>query len=434
MSAASAYHPSIHVAGLGVSATVKINEEVRTKRLAGEAVYHLGFGESPFPVPRRIREALTAGAGLNSYPPTLGLPELRERALGYFPARLGFDASQMDVMVGPGSKDLIFAAQLAIDGDLLLPVPSWVSYAPQAQLVGTRTIRIPTVASNHHALTGALISETVEQARARGLKPRKMILNSPNNPTGLGFQDHDLKEIAETARELGLVIISDEIYALISHGEQQQSLAGHYPEGTIVTTGLSKHLSLGGYRVGFAFVPKALDGLIGGLAAVASETWTAVSHPVQHAAITALEEHEDIEAHIALCTKAHGLATNYMRGALIAAGLDYPPLAGAFYLYPDFSRYRDKLKLAYGIKTSDDLAADLLGRLNVVTLPGTSFGEAPEVLTLRLAITDYDGGKALEYLGSHGDAGPEEFVAAACPRVAKAAKLIAEYLKGAGAN
>lgn len=421
------YRPSAMVSGMPVSATLRINEEVAERRAAGEVIYHMGFGESPFPVPPRITRALSDNAGFNGYPPTLGVPALRQAAKDYFSRRLGFSGEQMDVIVGPGSKDLIFAAQIAIEGDLLLPTPSWVSYAPQAQLAGTQAIRIPTQASNHHKLTGAMIAETVKRARADGQNPRKLILNYPNNPTGLGFDAHDLKDIAETCRDEGLIVISDEIYSLVSHGTPHQSIAALYPEGTIVTTGLSKHLSLGGYRVGFAFVPQALDGLLQAMAAVASETWSCVSNPIQRASVTALEEHADIEEFIVLCTRAHGLASNYVRDQLIKTGIDYLPLAGAFYLYPDFSRFADQLQRAYGVSTSEELALDLLSRAAVATLPGRDFGEADDVLTLRLAITDYDGAAALEFLRQEPECDQAKFVEAACPRVAKATEILGRY-------
>jgi aspartate/methionine/tyrosine aminotransferase len=419
------------ISGMPVSATLRINEEVARRRAAGEEICHMGFGESPFPVHPRIIQALRDNAGFNQYSPTLGDPDLRRAALAYFPKRLGFSGEQMDVLVGPGSKDVIFAAQLAIEGDLLLPTPSWVSYAPQARLAGNQAIRIPTRASNHHKLTGAMITETVEKARASGLNPRKLILNYPNNPTGLGLEPRDLEDIAETCREAGLIVISDEIYSLVSHGAPHQSIAALYPEGTIVTTGLSKHLSLGGYRVGLAFVPDALDGLLQGMAVVASETWSCVSNPIQRASITALEEHDDIEEFIALCTRAHGMASNYMRDELIKTGIEYLPLAGAFYLYPDFSRFADRLRRDYGVSTSTGLALDLLARVAVATLPGRDFGEEEDVLTLRLAITDYDGTAALDFLRREPDGDPVKFVETACPRVAKAAEILNGYFAGA---
>jgi aspartate/methionine/tyrosine aminotransferase len=413
------------------SSTLRINEDVASRRAEGETIYHMGFGESPFPVPPRIAKALGDAAGSNRYPPTLGLTDLRHKALSYFSNRLGFVADGMTAMVGPGSKDLIFAAQLAIAGDVMLPTPSWVSYAPQARLAGTTAIKIPTQAGNHHAVTGELLQQTISQARAKGLNPRKIILNYPNNPTGLGISQKDLQDIAEVCRDAGVIVISDEIYSLIAHGGSHKSIAGFYPEGTIVTTGLSKHLSLGGYRIGFAFIPDALGGLMAAMRAIASETWSCVSHPVQYAAIAAVEEHGDIEAHIAMCTRIHGLVTNYVRDCIIAAGIEYPPLAGGFYLYPDFTPLATQLAATYGVGSSTDLAADLLSRVALATLPGTDFGDADNVLALRLAVTDYDGAQALELLTSSPDMDPEQFVAAACPRIARACAILTGYFEEA---
>lgn len=422
------YAPSALVSGMPVSATLKINEEVAARRAAGETIYHMGFGESPFPVHPRIAQALSDNAGFNGYPPTLGFPDLTDAALAYFPKRLAFSDQEIDVIVGPGSKDLIFAAQIAIDGDILLPTPSWVSYAPQARLTGNRAIRIPTQASNHHKLTGAMIVQTVERARTEGMNPRKLVLNYPNNPTGLGLDRDDLEDIAEACRQTGLIVISDEIYSLISHGGPHQSIAAFYPEGTIVTTGLSKHLSLGGYRVGFAFVPRALDGLLQAMAAVASETWSGVSNPIQRASIEALKEHSDVEDFISRCTKIHCMTSNYVRDELIKAGIDYPPLAGAFYLYPDFSGFADRLETAYGVTTNEELAMDLLSRVSVATLPGREFGELDNILTLRLAITDYDGAEALGLLQQEPKIDQKKFVEEACPRVAEASAILGRYL------
>lgn len=415
------------VDGMPESSTLRINEDVASRRALGETIYHMGFGESPFPVPARIARALSDAAGSNRYPPTLGLTDLRHKALSYFSSRLGFAADGMATMVGPGSKDLIFAAQLAIEGDVMLPTPSWVSYAPQARLAGTTAIKIPTRAGNHHRVTGELLQQTISQARAEGLNPRKIILNYPNNPTGLGIAPEDLQDIADVCRDAGVIVISDEIYSLIAHGGPHKSIAGFYPEGTIVTTGLSKHLSLGGYRIGFAFIPVALEGLMEAMRAIASETWSCVSHPVQYAAIAAVEEHGDIEAHIALCTRIHGLVTNYVRDRIIAAGIDYPPLAGGFYLYPDFTPLAPHLAATYGVKSSTDLSTDLLSRAALATLPGTDFGDVDQVLTLRLAVTDYDGAQALELLTSNPDMDRDQFVEAACPRIVHACTILTNY-------
>ncbi len=423
---------SRQVDGMPVSATLRMNEIVADRRLEGETVFHMGFGESPFPVPERITQALSDAAYANKYPPTLGLSDLRQKALTYFAGKLGFKADRFQTMVAPGSKDVIFASQIAIDGDILLPTPSWVTYAPQAQLCGTKAIRLPTQSSDHHRITGALIKSTIEQARSDGFRPKKLLLNYPNNPTGLGISKEDLQDIAAVCREAGIIVISDEIYSLVSHNEPHQSIAGYYPEGTIVTTGLSKHLSLGGYRIGF--VPEALNGLLQAMGAVASETWSCVSHPIQLAAIVAVEEHQDVEEHIDLCTTAHGLITNYVRDRIVKIGIEYPPLVGSFYLYPDFTPFVAELANAYGVRSCKDLAHDLLTRASVASLPASDFGDEDYVLALRLSTTDYDGAEALAYIRSNPEASAEELVANACPRVAGACDAIGSYITAAVDN
>lgn len=162
--------------------------------------------------------------------------------------------------------------------------------------------------------------------------------------------------------------------------------------------------------------------------AIASETWSCVSHPVQYAAIAAVEGHDDIETHIARCTMVHGIVANYVRNRLVAAGIDYPPLAGGFYLYPDFTPFAAQIAAAYGVRTSNDLSADLLSRGALATLPGTDFGDADRVLSLRLAITDYDGAEALELLTSRPDVNEKHFVEMACPRIVGACDSLVQYL------
>jgi aspartate aminotransferase len=427
MSAQLQKHLNPKISSLPKSSTLRINEDVKDRRSKGLPVYHMGFGESPYPVPEIIKNALSEHSNLNSYPPVLGLPELRKKTLLYFSKKLGFKSEGMDCIVGPGSKDILLAAQFAIEGDVLLPTPSWVSYAPQAMIAGTKAYRIPTTSRNHHALSGGLLEETIKAARKEGLNPRKIILNYPNNPTGLGFDKETLIEIADVCRANEIIIISDEIYALVSHGMAHETIAKYYPEGTIITTGLSKHLSLGGYRIGFGFVPKRIEGLLSSMAAFASETWSCVSHPIQQTAIKCVENIPEIEDHIKLCTKAHGLTSNYVRDGLIKMGVDYPPLSGAFYMFPDFSKYGAYVKTNYGVKTSQDLAMNLWTRENLASLPGTDFGDNPETLSLRLAVPDYNGKDVLDYVLQNPEATSQNLVESVCPNLVKSINILTRY-------
>ena len=118
------------------SPTLRINETVISKWRAGETVYHLGFGESRFPVHPLLLAALNEHAKAKSYLPSRGLPQLLDAVAAYYTRHLGIDFDAGQVVIGPGSKALIYAIQMAVGAELYLPTPSWVSYAPQARMLG----------------------------------------------------------------------------------------------------------------------------------------------------------------------------------------------------------------------------------------------------------------------------------------------------------
>jgi len=406
---------------LSASPTLAMNERVQEKRAEGETVYHLGFGESPFPVHARIAERVATYIQKNAYLPALGLPELRRAASAYFSTRLGLEDFPHYLMVGPGSKELIFDVQLAVEGDLLFPVPSWVSYIPQTLITRDSVIKIDTDAAQNYRLGPDKLEAAISDARARGLNPTKLILNYPNNPTGFSYGPHELRALAGVCRRHHILVISDEIYGLVSYRAPHQSIARYYPEGTVVTTGLSKHLSLGGYRLGMALVPSHLKRLIEVLRSIASETFSAVSAPIQFGVMAAFEHGHEVEEYIRECTDIHRIVTRYTWRRIRELGISCGEPEGAFYLYPDFSQFSDNLNSRYGVTTSEELAEQLLRIASVATLPGTAFGDQPSRLRLRISTVDYNGGDALElrraYPKDLRDVDERAFVERACPRM-----------------
>ena len=291
------------VESIPLSPTLWANELVWAKRASGETVYHMGFGESPFPVPERLQKALGAAAGRKEYIQSAGLPELLKAVREYYRPFLGDYVDACDVIVAPGSKLILYALQVAIKGDLLMPVPSWVSYEPQAKLIGTAVVKVPTTLDDAgYHLSPEDLKNAIHKAREEGKNPTKIILNYPNNPTGLTIPEEELPGIAKVCQDEGVLIISDEIYGRVSFDRDYSSIAPHAPENTAVTTGLSKHLSLGGWRLGVGFIPKGVEGLQGALCRFISETWSCVPAPVQVAAIEAYKGYEDIEKHIDDCS------------------------------------------------------------------------------------------------------------------------------------
>ncbi len=391
--------------GLTLSSTLFINEEVTRLWQAGENVFHLGFGESRFAVHPKLQAALVQQAHSKSYLPALGLPSLREKVARYYSAKLSLDVSPKQVIIGPGSKALIYALQMALDADLFLPSPSWVSYAPQAHLLNKAFSYIPSrVAENYRFDLDAFDAMVQGSDKAQKL----LIINSPNNPTGQMLDEVFLQELAAYCRQENVLVISDEIYFLIRHGDiDHVSIAKYYPEGSFILGGLSKHLSLGGWRLGIAIIPDDESGerLTGAVQTIASETWSSVSSPVQHAALTAYSGDSDIEAYITQCSAIHGIRTRYLYHQLRALGVTCTYPQGAFYLAANFDKWaaglRDK-----GIHTSVELAKVLLARHHIATLATDAFGIPKETFSLRLACsyidmeTDADSDRLLALHGS----------------------------------
>ena len=123
------------------SATLAINENCRQLIREGKEVFKLGLGQSPFPVPEEVAEALRKNAHQKDYLPVKGLMELRESIARFNLKMHKVDDHPEDIIIGPGSKELIFILQLTYYGDLIIPTPSWVSYAPQA-IIGRNKIQI----------------------------------------------------------------------------------------------------------------------------------------------------------------------------------------------------------------------------------------------------------------------------------------------------
>jgi len=382
-----------------LSPTLAANEKVQALRAAGRHVYHMGFGQAPFPVHPRLKEALAKYADQQQYLSVAGLPELCEAVLQHQQTLTGIDATQYDVIVGPGSKLILYALQMAIEGDIMLPVPSWVSYAPQAKLLGQSVVPVPTVdQDNTLKLTRENLEAAFVSARSEGMSPTKLLINFPGNPTGITITDADLQEITEFCLKHKVTLISDEIYGRLAFDGQYRTASSHYPSGAIVTTGLSKHLSLGGWRLGVGIIPKAMTGLHRKLVHIASETWSCVSTPVQYAAIEAYRLHDDVEQYIDQCRQIHQIVNTHIADKLRACGFTCPTPKGAFYTWPDFKKADSTLDFT----TSTQLADYLLNKHGIVSLPGNAFGESDDIMRLRLSGCDYDGAAALSLFNARG--------------------------------
>ncbi|MCP5118370.1 MAG: aminotransferase class I/II-fold pyridoxal phosphate-dependent enzyme [bacterium] len=417
---------NLNVRGLKPSATLAINEASNQLRREGRRVIKLGLGQSPFPVALPVVEALKANAYQKDYLPVKGLPELRQAVADYECRLHQIPRSAEDVLVGPGSKELMFLLQLVYYGDLLIPTPSWVSYAPQAQIIGRRVQWVPTLKSNGWRL---LPDELERLCTPDPDRPRIVILNYPNNPTGLSYAEDELKGLAEVARRFKVILLSDEIYGELHHRGEHVSIARYYPEGTIISSGLSKWCGAGGWRLGTFTFPRGLHWLQDAMAVVASETFTSTSAPIQYAAVCAFQGSSEIERYLHCARTILRALGKLSAKRLQAAGIDVHPPEGAFYLFPDFSPFAEKLH-ERGIQTSADFSARLLEETGVALLPGSDFGRPPEEFTARLAYVDFSG----SHCSTIAEAMPsdreldEHFLMLHCGNVLDGIDLIADWI------
>jgi len=402
---------NLYVRGMKPSATVAINERSDELRDEGRDIIKFGLGQSPFPVPDCVVRALQDHAHEKDYLPVKGLRGLRDAVADYHAGRHAIQGrSGDDVLVGPGSKELLFLLQLVFYGDLVIPAPAWVSYAPQARIIGRQVHMVPTNREGGWRLTPEALDRLCVEDEGR---PRILVINFPSNPTGLTFSATQLQDIASVARKHQLVVVSDEIYGEIHHDGAHVSLARFYPEGTILSSGLSKWCGAGGWRIGTFFFPPQMRWLLDAMATAASETYTSVCAPIQHASVRAYQGGPEIDGYLNATRRVLKALGGWCATRLQQAGVAVDIPDGAFYLFPDFEPLRPQLQ-ERGVHTAEDLCREILEATGVAVLPGTAFGRPIGELTIRLAYVDFDGKAAIAAADGTLD---EAWMREHCPRV-----------------
>ena len=363
------------------SATLVINEESNRLKKSGKKIYKFGFGQSPFPIPESIVSALKTNANKHTYLPMQGLEELRSAIADYLNKNNNNDFDKEDILVGPGTKELMFLTQIAFQGEVLLPAPSWVSYLPQALIAKNKVHWIQTTSNSNWFPTAEQLENKIKSIKNKNLL---LFINSPNNPSGTVCKN--LKEIAAVAKKNRLVVLSDEIYSQLTFDGNYKSISNFYPEGTIVSTGLSKWCGAGGWRLGFFAIPNQLKDLKNGLKTLCSESFTSVSAPIQYAAVEAYTA--DHSAYLETVKKILSFTGNYVYKNLKSNTINVIKPEGGFYLFPEFTNTK--------FSSSSAMCKDILNKTGVALLPGSDFGLDNNKMLARLSFTDFNGNSFLK--------------------------------------
>jgi len=305
-----------------------------------------------------------------------GLSELRDVVAKFISKKKNYNYLGTNVIIGPGSKELMFLLQILFEGEILLPAPSWVSYAPQAIIGGNKIKWIDTKSENNWFPTAKEIENVVKKDKE---KKYLLFLNSPNNPSGQLCTNLD--EISELTKKYKLYFLSDEIYSELTFEGNYKSISNYSPENTIISTGLSKWCGAGGWRLGYFILPNNLSKITNQLKVLASETFSSVSSPIQYAAIAAHEkDHSNFINHSKNILKSIG---NYVYKNLKSNTVLINKPQGGFYLLPEFINKK--------FSSSSDLCENILNDTGVALLPGSDFGFSKKKMLARLSFTDFDG-------------------------------------------
>jgi len=337
-------------------------------------VISLGIGEPDFTTPEAVCQAALADAqaGHTHYTSSQGDPELLEALAAYINETYGLALNPLNILVtagGMGGMIAFFQAVLDPGDEVLAPEPYFAPYLRNIEFAGGKMIPIPTRFEDKFRLG----IESVEQA----ISPRSkvLLLNSPNNPTGMVIPSSTLRELARLARENDLLVLSDEVYnRFVFHDRPHESIytLPEMAERTVVIDSFSKTFAMTGWRLGWAFGP---EWLINAMRVVAGYSTISACSVSQRAALAALRlDPNTIEGMIKTFGRRLDLVYQHLQHI---PGVKAHKPEGTFYLFPNIREV-----------TSDsrDFASKLLQKEQVVVFPGAAFGSSGEGC-IRLACT-----------------------------------------------
>jgi len=391
--------------------------------------YGFAFGQSPFPVPKLVQDALIKNVGKGEYAAVPGIPELRNAISKYNKHYFGMDVDPERIYVGPGTKELIFNLLEVLHGTVILPTPAWLGYLPQIRFLKKNYHMLPTRANKK-------FSPNDLRKLALRLQDRQkiLILNNPHNPTGLLYDRLELEEIADVCREQNITVISDEIYAQTTYDFSKfVSMGKIYPEGTFVTNGLSKSHAAGGYRLGYVIFPQHATDLKRQFKKILATEYTAVSTPIQHAAVAGFEISKEMDEYFDVTRSIHQIMGEYTYHILSAIdGVKTTKPNATFYLLADFNAFATDLQRA-NIMTSQKLSESLiLHPYHTAIVGGDSLVLERTDFSARIAYVDYDGSEVYQnFLENKPKTSSEklEFVKNNAPKVVAGLEVIDKFFE-----
>jgi len=374
-------HLSDRINNLPTSATLAMAAKARELREQGKDIIGLSLGEPDFNTPDFVKDAAIQAINdnYNSYTPVDGYVELKDAIITKFKRdnNLTYDRSQIVVSTGAKQSIANVAMVLLNKGDeCILPAPYWVSYSAIVELAEGVPVEVRAGVEQNFKITA-------DQLRAAITPKTKMILfSSPNNPSGSVFSKAELESFAEVLKDHpDIIVVSDEIYEHINYGSGHASMAaveGMY-DRTVTINGVSKAFAMTGWRVGYIGAPSWIARACNKMQGQITSGTNCIA---QRAVITALEAPvSKIQYMIDAFTERRKLILELL-SEIDGFVTDEPE--GAFYVFPDISKFFGREIKGHKIYNAEDFSLFLLEEALVATVTGDAFG-APNCIRLSYA-------------------------------------------------
>ncbi|KAK3760442.1 hypothetical protein RRG08_065168 [Elysia crispata] len=392
--------PDLIAQKYGGAQNLAFNERIKQLIREGSRIHHFGFGESPFPVIEVATEALKRHAHEKSYLNVQGLTELRKGICTFHQHydHVTFDPD--DVIVAPGSKQLILLLMTVFGGDILINSPAWTTYRSQAVLAGCSPLIVESREEDDWRITPEGVEKAISGVNSNRYK--LLVLCNPCNPSGACYTEEQLRDLVKTCRKHKVLVMSDEIYARIHFTGEHVCISKVYPEGGIVCSGMSKWAGAGGWRMGYHIYPKQLSLLRNLVTNASSHSYSCAPAPMQYAFAEAMQNVTACDEYILHVTRVMKCVSDYCVRELRSANVQVPEPQGGFYLFPKFEVIRTAL-IRRGITTGQAMCDVMLEECSVALLPGGPVHNRPcEEFTVRFCFVNFDGTAALAESRSQG--------------------------------
>ena len=372
------------------SVTLAVTAKAQAMRAEGVDVVSFSAGEPDFDTPAHIVEAAVKALwdGATRYTPVAGIPVLREAVARQSAGARGGSCEASEVIVTVGAKHALygfFQAVLDPGDEVVVPAPYWVSYPDQVLLAGGRPIIAETSAGDGWALTAEKLEEVA------GPRTRAVVINSPSNPTGSIYSREAMAAVVGKALELGLWVVSDEIYRDLIYGDSRHVSpleVAEDREKIFVVDGVSKTYAMTGWRIGWGIGDPEV---VAAMAKIQGQSTSNPASVAQAAALEAITSRADfLEDWRRQYVERRDVMVEGLRGM---DSVECRTPDGAFYVLPDVSKLLGRL----GPEATDvDLASYLLEEAHVATVPGSGFGAPGHIrLSYATSMKEIDRGLAM---------------------------------------